>query len=804
IRAETSKQSIKLLKEEKLRLLAPILGCAFDDLRQRHRRRKIQQTASLISAAFIFTLSFGSFSTYQYIQIDREMRLKLQNQSYALAEYSERELADGNPETAALLALAALPRNIDAPERPLVPDAERALSDALGVYDATDGFKPHKVAELPAAPGKVLISPGERYAAVLYPFTLAAYDPESGQAVVKLSTVRSALSDAEFLSDTVVVFTGEDGLTAYDIEKGAELWRGRPATGIAVSGDKSVIASVYKEESRATLYSLEGDELGEIDFNGRAMRVPVDDSFLNPRDTLFELNGDGGTLAVSFADGSLSVFDTGTNEEIPLYLPSGAIHFSGGFYRNLLAFAVVEKEPYHSAFIVCDPETGETVARYASDSSRFIPLVANTGLYVAFEEQIMAVDERTGAVSHAVSAGGRVETFRKNQDTFLICESSGPYRFAGSNTRVYQSGYACHFADVSENYALTGGYDAKTVRILKRVDYSGETLLNYDPAYRFSEAKINPVTGLAAFYSYNGLRLCDLRGNIIAEARFPDPLSVKDTQYDEQSGNVAVLYEDRFSLYSGADASLLLEKQGAQSVFWTEFGVSVLEADGTVTLYDPASARPLLTKSTNPGADCALPIGGGLLTVENGRVFFDGSGIESGKLTGAGRIGGDGFAFAVSDGANGAVFTAEDGIPDRSFTFEVIGESEAYFTGGYVFISPTHGDAAVYTLDGVFVRAFAEPGFLAETEELGEYIAAGYVSSSSERYTLLLDSATLETVAYLPGFLGETDDGTLVLDSGGGLRTVKLLNIRELTDMAKERLGGRTLTPDEKHKFNAR
>ncbi|MDR2770698.1 MAG: TIR domain-containing protein [Clostridiales Family XIII bacterium] len=331
IRADTRAGSLKLLKEEKLRLLAPVLGCAFDDLRRRHRRRKLRQTAAVVSAAFAFTLSFGSFSTYQYIRIDREMQLKLQNQSYALAEYSERELNDGNPETAALLALEALPKNIDDPERPLVTAAERALSDALGVYDAADGFKPYKTAELPAAPGKLLLSPGESYAAILYPFTLAVYDPESGQAERKLPAVRSALSDAAFLSDTVIVFTGEDGLTAYDLEKGAELWRGRPATEIALSGDKSVTAAVYKAESKAVLYSPEGRELGEIDFGGRAMRVPADDSFLNPRDTLFELDEDGGRLAVSFADGSLSVFDTGTNAETPLYPSSEAVHFSGGF-----------------------------------------------------------------------------------------------------------------------------------------------------------------------------------------------------------------------------------------------------------------------------------------------------------------------------------------------------------------------------------------------------------------------------------------------------------------------------------------
>ena len=40
IRGENIKEILQRLKQEKLRLLAPLLGCGYDDLRQRHRRRK--------------------------------------------------------------------------------------------------------------------------------------------------------------------------------------------------------------------------------------------------------------------------------------------------------------------------------------------------------------------------------------------------------------------------------------------------------------------------------------------------------------------------------------------------------------------------------------------------------------------------------------------------------------------------------------------------------------------------------------------------------------------------------------------
>jgi hypothetical protein len=192
----------------------------------------------------------------------------------------------------------------------------------------------------------------------------------------------------------------------------------------------------------------------------------------------------------------------------------------------------------------------------------------------------------------------------------------------------------------------------------------------------------------------------------------------------------------------------------------------------------------------------------GIVTVQGGRVFWNGDEIASGELIGAGKTG-DGFAFAVSDGANGEVFAIESGTLEKRFAFDAVGAAEVYFTGGYVFVSPMHGDAAVYTSDGAFVRVLDENGFLAETEELGEYIAAGYVSSSSERYTLLLDPPAMETAAYLPGFLGEMSDGTLILDSGGSLRAVRLRSARELIATAREWLGDKALTPDEIRKFKA-
>jgi hypothetical protein len=166
IRADSWAKSLKLLRQEKLRLIAPILGVKYDDLKQRHKERFVKKVATLSSAAFACVTAFAVYATVQNIRINYELQQKLRNESYVLSEYSERELDNGAPDVAMKLALAALPENLNKPERPYVADAEKALVDASGWYDVVSGYKPYKTVELSASPSNIDISPSGKYTAL--------------------------------------------------------------------------------------------------------------------------------------------------------------------------------------------------------------------------------------------------------------------------------------------------------------------------------------------------------------------------------------------------------------------------------------------------------------------------------------------------------------------------------------------------------------------------------------------------------------------------------------------------------------
>ena len=197
------------------------------------------------------------------------------------------------------------------------------------------------------------------------------------------------------------------------------------------------------------------------------------------------------------------------------------------------------------------------------------------------------------------------------------------------------------------------------------------------------------------------------------------------------------------------------------------------------------------------------------LEVSGNRALFGESEIESVNgtdgeifISGTGELGGK-HAFALTRGNVCSVYTADNKTAEMLFDCETSGVPEVYFTGGYVFVSPAYGDARAYSESGGLIKIFDENGYLAETEMFGGYIAAGYISSDKERYSLILGEG-LETVVRVPGLSGITGAETVIIDDGyGSLHARKIYPAGELIEMAESRLDGRELTEDEVLKYNA-
>ena len=349
-----------------------------NDSRTNRLRRWSRATAAALAGLFLIGGASALVGSKQMEQREERERIAAETAKQAVEAVSgaERAFQAGNRPEAIHLAMEAM--DLDAPNATQV---QNVLTEALGVYSLSDGFRPARTLPLAAAPWKAALSPAGMYAAAIADGRLTVFDTETGRELAFLETEASALSDVVFLEESTVLYAGRGALRAYDLEAGQELWSGGPATSIAVSADGTTVAAVYRDEGSAALYDgRTGETRGIVSFADRQQRVIPNDVFADPEDNLLALNGVGTLLAVSDSQGGLQVFDLlNSGRDLTIFDQSDYVHFEGGFFGKYLAFSAAGENG--SVFAVIDVELAEQTGGFQSQLP-FHVLADETGVFV--------------------------------------------------------------------------------------------------------------------------------------------------------------------------------------------------------------------------------------------------------------------------------------------------------------------------------------------------------------------------------------------------------------------------------------
>ena len=138
VRSDTLEGSLKKLNAEKLRILAPMLGVNFDDLKQRAKQRRNRLLAASAAAVIAVLAGFLGYAVVKNGQITAQRNDALISQSKFLANEADELLENGGDRMLAmLLAKEALPEDFEKPDRPVTDEAVCALRSALasGISD---------------------------------------------------------------------------------------------------------------------------------------------------------------------------------------------------------------------------------------------------------------------------------------------------------------------------------------------------------------------------------------------------------------------------------------------------------------------------------------------------------------------------------------------------------------------------------------------------------------------------------------------------------------------------------------------
>ena len=149
VRGKNKKEIKKLIKTEMLRLLASMLGCHYDDLKQRHKERKMKRMLALAAVVCFVGIAFGTISSVMALkihnqkeQIDKQYWEALKTNAKMSAENAIELLETGDRITAIQVAKDLLPKDLDNQTIPYTAEAYYALTESLYTYAMGDILRP--------------------------------------------------------------------------------------------------------------------------------------------------------------------------------------------------------------------------------------------------------------------------------------------------------------------------------------------------------------------------------------------------------------------------------------------------------------------------------------------------------------------------------------------------------------------------------------------------------------------------------------------------------------------------------------
>ena len=553
-------------------------------------------------------------------------RMQVTEQWLKMAEYSENALREGDSSGAVDYALSALPERKNFLQPPVVPEVQKALTDAAGVYDLSDGYKTYETTELPSQPFFMELSPDGKTAACIYAYSMMIFDTENSRILAVLPVEASALAEVEYLDNDTVIYAGEGGIRAYSISAAEELWAGNPATAIALSADGKRAAAVYKDETSAMIYdTANGKVITAVDFQGRHQWTAPNDIYANPQNNILALNGDGSLMAESFSDGSLAVYDLGSGEEYLTLFDnsSGYTRFEGGFYQQYFAFSAAGEE--EAVFAVVDTELMEQTGGFQTQDSYYGVKVSDTGIYVQEDNILVNLHPVSGENRPMVTCSENIRRFDTDGVHTLITTNDAFLFFDGNAELMerYENDSSGDFVQIAGETALVGSMDSPFVRILKYENHPESQLFSYDLSFEHAEARRSLDGNTIMLFDYSRFRLYSTGGDLITEVSIPDPGEVYDQQYirDEDGSRLEVYYKDgRIAAYSAADGMLLYEKTGdvpdmtLEEEFLTDEYRIVSRLHEAPEVYDRKSGKLVCRLKDDDSLTYVTQIDGGIVT----------------------------------------------------------------------------------------------------------------------------------------------------------------------------------------------
>lgn len=485
VRGKNKRDMLKAMRTEILRLLAPMFSVSFDDLRQRHRERRMKRILAATALGALVCFLFGTVSTAMALRIQMQKEqlraqsaeiqvqsaeIQLQNnrlleyQALNLAEESARRLAEGDRIGALETAYQALTEYEGIP-MPYTAEAQLALTESLYVYDSGKNVKAMYQMETAGVINYMLCSPDGK-TMITYDDSgcITIWDIGTGNIIDKI--YQNVSSDCvAFLDNNRIAFT-DGAVNIYSISEKAvtdTLDIKGPGPIYADYQGKYLLVRTWTGFCFYDAVSLEVLFVYEPEKEGTQLS-----GFMFCRDGDFFLFLE----APESGREKLCFFDIASNTvtgsiHVPNYIIND-VEYKDGTAYVLLNYIGEDLWDLETLMLACNPETLEVKWRhvfedcfgsclyrsYAEESDKLLLVAAS---------EIRLINEENGAEYARFPLGSSVVggTSVGDKDRYIIFTRDGKYHYIDVENKMdYLMDYRflCHSQNVKEFQSAEGAF----------------------------------------------------------------------------------------------------------------------------------------------------------------------------------------------------------------------------------------------------------------------------------------------------------------------------------------------------------
>ncbi len=587
VRGHNRKEMKRKLKDEVLRLLAPMFSLNYDDLKQRHREQKNRR---ILFATFVTCgvfLAFGITSTILALQINAQSKqivaqnteisaqakeLELQytttQKDYAksMADVSANLLAEGDRLAALYVARSVLPTQLEHPEIPYVAEAQCALTDALFIYHDNRQVLPQYAIEVPMGIQSMQLSDlGTKLLVLDSIGQLLVWDTSSRDLIFQSQTGSVNYDEFQCIGEDKLLYNTNNGLVLYDMNSGMKQ--------LLFDDSAKTILSPTNDE----FFFLRDQNLMFMNLNDDTKNFTIDVSDYDAFSSFQGCFSDDGTYALAVLqkdDFYEALLISVKSQEILSVMPISEVSPSVYYGNHSFLVSYVTYDDYVSSCstLYCLNENDLSVrwdAELPNDIiSDAIPCNydAQNNWCVYGNGCLLTLDAQNGTVLHRVNAEASIlkgflnnersvlQTFTREGHYLKYQINEGELYDLSDSTLTLKSGVSDYCFSNGVLFLLPSGSN-KICRYYSTEDGQRQILAQSDTSYFFQT--LNQDATRILYTKNDTIFLSDINHNVIAEITSED--SIIQYAFIGAGNEKFAVFSDNVQIYSAIDGQLILE-----------------------------------------------------------------------------------------------------------------------------------------------------------------------------------------------------------------------------------------------------